>query len=584
MAFATDARSKLAWIGSLASGALGPLASALLVSAIMLPLPIAAEQPAGADAGVAALLSQDYDQAYRLLIQAAEQGDAQAALALASAYRVGLGAPADFAAAAQWTKAAADAGWPDGLRLHGLLLLAGQGAPADPRGAAELFAKAADKGDAWSRYLLGRLLESGAPGVPADLEAAARSYELAAAQRLPYAAWRLGELLIAGKGVAPDVVRGVAQLRKAAEAGVVPAQAALARQLFKGEGVVQNYGEAFDRYLDAAMLGDAHAQNMVGFMLQKGVGAKADLGKAFAFYERAAANGHAQALYNIALLFRDGHGVKPSAAIAHAFFNLAAARGLPDAGVQRRQMEPKLDRDTVLKAQRFAADWRTDWPLAEMKVVSTGSGFFVSLGGALVTNHHVVHGCDGVGVRIGDDIRRADVVFAVEPQDLALVQLRPEQGRMSRFGVARIAAQDEAFLGERLIVFGWPLTGRLSADGVLTSGTLSAWTGLYNDADFLQMSAPIQPGNSGGAVLGETGLVVGVVSYTYTGGKSATVVPQNVNFAVKSATLLRLLDRHAQPYYSKAEGEGKPLSTRELAALGKNVSAQMICYAFKLDK
>ena len=117
---------------------------------------------------------------------------------------------------------------------------------------------------------------------------------------------------------------------------------------------------------------------------------------------------------------------------------------------------------------------------------------------------------------------------------------------------------------------GYPLGDLLSSNASVTTGSLTAVTGPRNDSRLLQVSAPIQLGNSGGPLLDNDGNVVGVVSGTLNSMTLALltgVVPQNVNFAIKASLVRSLLEAHAVSYeHSSARRELSPADAGEQAA------------------
>jgi serine protease Do len=156
-----------------------------------------------------------------------------------------------------------------------------------------------------------------------------------------------------------------------------------------------------------------------------------------------------------------------------------------------------------------------------------GTAFFVSTNGQALTNAHVVEGCEEVHVDLEGRPGAARVVARDEKNDLALLatDLHPVQGANWRLSVRQ---------GEDIVVYGFPLTGVLASGGNVVTGNVSALAGIGNDSRFLQISAPIQPGNSGGPLFDRNGNVVGIVvaKLNALGIASATGdIPQNVNFA-----------------------------------------------------
>ena len=177
--------------------------------------------------------------------------------------------------------------------------------------------------------------------------------------------------------------------------------------------------------------------------------------------------------------------------------------------------------------------------------VSSGSGFFVTAEGHFVTNAHVVEGCSDVRVR-GDDglTQDARIVARDGTNDLALLKLSkgPSKPASLRLGIR---------LGEGVAAFGYPHSDMLSTSGNFTLGNVTALTGLGDDSRFIQISAPVQSGNSGGPLLDNSGNLAGVVTAKLNALKVALRagdLPQNVNFAVKASILSTFLDANRVSY------------------------------------
>jgi S1-C subfamily serine protease len=176
-------------------------------------------------------------------------------------------------------------------------------------------------------------------------------------------------------------------------------------------------------------------------------------------------------------------------------------------------------------------------------VVSTGTGFFVSENGHVVTNAHVVDGCRTVRASRGGALSK---VSTDDASDLA-VYIASEKST----AIARLRGGRGARAGEAVVTIGFPLTGLLSSDPIVTTGIISALSGLRNDRRTIQITAPLQAGNSGGPLLGENGSVVGVVVAKLDAMKVADAIgdmPQNVNFAVSLGTLQSFLNANDVPY------------------------------------
>jgi serine protease Do len=123
-------------------------------------------------------------------------------------------------------------------------------------------------------------------------------------------------------------------------------------------------------------------------------------------------------------------------------------------------------------------------------------------------------------------------------------------------------------IGEEIAAFGYPLQGTLSNGGNFTVGNISALAGYKNDSRHIQISAPVQPGNSGGPAIDQCGNVIGVVVSVL--GVHSKGAAQNVNFAIKINVLTAFLDSHGVPYSMAASGH--PLQMVELAEKAQSIS------------
>ena len=205
---------------------------------------------------------------------------------------------------------------------------------------------------------------------------------------------------------------------------------------------------------------------------------------------------------------------------------------------------------------------------------SSGTAFVVAPG-LLVTNHHVIEDCGDIEIIAPDGKRPATIVDSVEQIDLALLRVYGLRG-----GAASLRTQSPALLGESATVFGFPLGGALSSTGNFTTGVVSSLRGLGDAAGEIQITAPVQPGNSGGPVLDRAGSVIGVVksrlSHKYmlqaTGG-----LPQNVNFAVSLDVLADFLAKNNVSF--KPADRQAALETTQVAEMAQTFTYKISCTA-----
>jgi len=131
---------------------------------------------------------------------------------------------------------------------------------------------------------------------------------------------------------------------------------------------------------------------------------------------------------------------------------------------------------------------------ATRSVNKTGTGFVVSSSGHVVTNQHVIDGCGGdiLGNLTGEAQVKLRLVSSDETNDLALLQAP------NAFKEVATIRDKPIHSGDSVVAIGYPFHGLLSSDFTVTTGIVSSLSGILNDTRFLQISAAVQPGNSGG--------------------------------------------------------------------------------------
>ena len=266
-----------------------------------------------------------------------------------------------------------------------------------------------------------------------------------------------------------------------------------------------------------------------------------------------------------------------------------------------------------------------------------GTGFMVSTQGHILTNNHVVAGCKTLATRDGkpleilnrnvesdlalllqpnwsydkqklvdilrssritdDDrdaiwnayhtnISKADFISTLNKFDMtddvkrAIYDLRFKkshyESKDTPVGVFRTGPAPK--LGDAVVAFGFPLPGVLSSEGNVSTGIVSATSGLGNDVRFIQISAPVQPGNSGGPLFDSSGHVIGVVVAKLDAVRIAELtgdIPQNVNFAVHWSEVRAFLDEAGVPYQKEVSQRGA--TTRAIAAAASRISVAIEC-------
>jgi S1-C subfamily serine protease len=203
---------------------------------------------------------------------------------------------------------------------------------------------------------------------------------------------------------------------------------------------------------------------------------------------------------------------------------------------------------------------------------SSGTGFVVSEQGHILTNAHVVKACAEPKVFTSDGSMVKGHVRARDARnDLAVIETTIRPAYVAPFRTA-------VKLGESVSVFGYPLAGLLSSSGNFSTDNVAAVTGMADDSSMLQISAPVQPGNSGGPLLDQSGNVVGVVVGKLDALKYAAIandIPQNINFAIRAAAAATFLQANRISFKTGELGQARLVT--EIADQATRISVRIEC-------
>ena len=208
---------------------------------------------------------------------------------------------------------------------------------------------------------------------------------------------------------------------------------------------------------------------------------------------------------------------------------------------------------------------------------SAGTGFVISATGHIITNHHVIDGCIGdiKGNLTGGAPAVLRVVSKDAANDLALLQGPADQ--FKKFAKIRDRTIRS---GDAVTAIGFPFHGLLTSDFTVTTGIVSSLSGIKNDSRMLQISAAVQPGNSGGPLIDSSGQIVGMVAAKLNalGLLRATGdIPENINFAIKTGAIRDFLDNSVVAYETAAPGA--ELKTSDIADAARAYTLLITCTA-----
>lgn len=325
----------------------------------------------------------------------------------------------------------------------------------------------------------------------------------------------------------------------AAKAGDIYAQFAVA----KIYDAADQPRHALPWYERAAKGGIAEAQARLGSMHYLGEGTNRNYFAAVTWLRRAAKQGDNNAFYDLSFCYFHGRGAPRDLIEAFKWMRLAEAADHLAAKRQINLMRENLNDYQHEEALRRAMEFKTTKEKIRHETRS-GTGFFITADGYLITCAHVIEGKSKLIIKQGSKNLRAKLIYADPKLDLALLKAH------GSFEPLPLNFIKQAKLGEPILTLGFPNVWLLGADPKLATGEISGLSGRKNDPMRYEISATVQYGNSGGALIDKYGHVIGVVDsnleedFLQTEAKVGDDErPRNFAHAIKSNTVGRFLSR-----------------------------------------
>ena len=203
-----------------------------------------------------------------------------------------------------------------------------------------------------------------------------------------------------------------------------------------------------------------------------------------------------------------------------------------------------------------------------------GTAFFVSSEGHVITNNHVIEQagitkfdtkCDEIKLFLDNDPNGSTAIIISQDRqnDLALLKVSKKINSFAKF------RNQDAKLGEKIIVMGYPFGKSISSKIKLNQGNVSSLSGLGDEFTRMQIDAALQPGNSGGPIYDEYGNVIGVAvakANIFFFLEAFGTLPENMNFGIKTSVVKTFLESNSiKPVLSNSK---RKLSSEVIADKG----------------
>ena len=225
--------------------------------------------------------------------------------------------------------------------------------------------------------------------------------------------------------------------------------------------------------------------------------------------------------------------------------------------------EPKKQKPKKQEPEIIAGD-------NEVVPAASGSGFYITSSGYILTNNHVIEGCRKVSLTHNGKEFEASIIATDSKNDLAILKSNVRPNRFYKI------SRDDPKLLENVIIAGYPLGKRVSAAIRTSKGSVTSLAGYGDNYSNFQTDAALNQGNSGGPIMDESGNIVGVAVANF--GKQAGV--ESFNFGIKSSTVKSFVSSNDINFTT---GTKANLNNEQLSNLITNATIYLECWLTVAD-
>jgi len=194
----------------------------------------------------------------------------------------------------------------------------------------------------------------------------------------------------------------------------------------------------------------------------------------------------------------------------------------------------------------------------------SGSGFFVSRNGHIITNHHVIEGCNTTKVSFKGNQLDAKILSVDKTNDIAILK-----ANINPNNIFPVSNEDVSLL-EDVVVAGYPLGKKVSSAIKTHKGVVTALAGAGDNYSNFQTDATINAGNSGGPIMNQKGNIVGIAVATW-----VEKGVQGVHFGIKSSTLKTFASSNSLKF---SQPNNRELTNKDLGKLITEATVYLECH------